>query len=49
MPLKRKMIGPNQFSSLPDAVHAANTQTLGYDVLNRLTSAVSGAGGYGKF
>ncbi|MDP9127106.1 MAG: DUF6531 domain-containing protein [Pseudomonadota bacterium] len=35
-------------TSITDAVNAANTQTLGYDVLDRLNSAVaSGTGGYG--
>lgn len=32
--------------SITDALNPANTQTLGYDTLNRLTSAVSGTGGY---
>lgn len=34
-------------TAIADAVNTANGQTLGYDVLNRLTSATSGAGGYG--
>ena len=34
---------------LTDAVLALNTQTLGYDHMDRLTSAVSGTGGYGTF
>ena len=29
-------------------MNAANGQTLGYDVLNRINSAVSGTGGYGS-
>ncbi len=33
--------------TITDALNAANTQTLGYDALNHLNSAVSGAGGYG--
>ncbi len=32
---------------ITDAITAANSQTFGYDALNRLTSASSGAGGYG--
>lgn len=32
---------------ITDAVNASNTQTLGYDALDRLISASSGAGGYG--
>jgi YD repeat-containing protein len=35
----------NDVLSINDAVNAANSQNLGYDVLNRLTSAV---GGYGN-
>ena len=35
--------------TITDAVRAANSQALGYDVLNRLTSAVSGTGGYGSY
>jgi YD repeat-containing protein len=34
---------------MTDAVNAANTQTLGYDALDRMTSAVSGTGGYGTW
>jgi RHS repeat-associated protein len=34
--------------TIGDAVNPPNTQTLGYDMLNRITSAVSGAGGYGN-
>jgi RHS repeat-associated protein len=37
----------SNLTMVTDAVNAANSQTLGYDVLNRLTSAVSGTGGYG--
>ena len=32
-----------------DSVTAANTQTLGYDNMDRLTSAVSGTSGYGTY
>lgn len=39
----------NNVKSITDALNAANTQTLGYDVINRLTSATSGAGGYGSY
>ncbi len=39
----------NNVKSITDALNPANTQTLGYDKLNRLTSAVSGTGGYGSF
>ena len=39
----------NNVQSITDAVNPANSQTLGYDVINRLTSAVSGANGYGTF
>lgn len=35
--------------TITDTVNAANGQTLGYDVLNRINSAVSGAGGYGTW
>jgi RHS repeat-associated protein len=35
--------------TIKDAVSAANSQTLGYDPLDRLTSATSGAGGYGAY
>ena len=37
----------NNPTGITDGVTAANSQTLGYDALNRLTSAVSGTGGYG--
>lgn len=39
----------NSVNTITDAVNAANTQTLGYDTYDRLTSAVSGTGGYGTF
>lgn len=39
----------NNITTITDAVNAANSQTLGYDVLNRLTSAASGTGGYGSY
>jgi RHS repeat-associated protein len=35
--------------SITDALNAANSQTLGYDLVNRLTSATSGAAGYGAY
>jgi len=35
--------------TITDTVNAANGQTLGYDALNRLNSAVSGTGGYGTW
>ena len=35
--------------TITDAVSSLNTQTLGYDALDRLTSATSGTGGYGTF
>jgi RHS repeat-associated protein len=39
----------NNVDTITDAVNAANSQTLGYDVIDRLTSAVSGTGGYGSY
>ncbi len=36
-------------TGITDSVNSANTQTLGYDALNRLTSATSGSGGYGTW
>ena len=38
----------NNITALADVVNPANSQTMGYDVLNRLTSATSGTGGYGS-
>ena len=38
----------NNVTAIADAVNAANSQTLGYDTINRLTSATTGAGGYGS-
>ena len=38
----------NNVKTITDAVNSANGQTLGYDVLNRINSAVSGSGGYGS-
>jgi RHS repeat-associated protein len=35
--------------TITDSVNAANGQTLGYDALERLTSAASGTGGYGSW
>ncbi len=35
--------------TITDSVNAANSQTLGYDALDRLTSATSGMGGYGTY
>jgi RHS repeat-associated protein len=37
----------SNLKTITDAVNAANSQTLGFDVLNRVKSAVSGSGGYG--
>jgi RHS repeat-associated protein len=39
----------NSVQKITDAVNAANTQTLGYDALDRITSAASGTGGYGTY
>ena len=39
----------NNVKTITDAVNAANSQTLNYDVLDRLTSASSGSGGYGSY
>ena len=39
----------NSVKTITDAVNAANTQTLGYNAVDALTSAVSGAGGYGTY
>ncbi|HEY1580458.1 MAG TPA: RHS repeat-associated core domain-containing protein [Terracidiphilus sp.] len=38
----------NNVKSIADSLNPGNRQTFGYDVLNRLTSAVSGTGGYGS-
>jgi RHS repeat-associated protein len=38
----------NNVKTITDAVHAANSQTLNYDVINRLLNATSGTGGYGS-
>jgi RHS repeat-associated protein len=38
----------NNLKTITDTITPANSQTLGYDVLNRLNSAVSGTGGYGS-
>jgi len=38
----------NNLKTVTDTISAANNQTLGYDVLNRINSAVSGTGGYGS-
>ena len=38
----------NNATAIADAVHASNSQALGYDLINRLTSAASGTGGYGS-
>jgi len=35
--------------TITDSVNAANGQTLNYDVLNRISSAASGTGGYGSW
>lgn len=39
----------NNVTSVTDAVTSANSQTFGYDIINRLTSAASGTGGYGSY
>ncbi len=39
----------NSVETITDGVNSANTQALGYDALDRLTSAKSGTGGYGTF
>jgi RHS repeat-associated protein len=39
----------NNVTGITDAVTSANSQTFGYDIINRLTSAASGTGGYGSF
>jgi RHS repeat-associated protein len=38
----------NDVKTITDALNAANSQTFGYDPTNRLTAALSGAGGYGS-
>ncbi len=38
----------NNVNAIADAVHAANSQTLAYDIVNRLIGATSGTGGYGS-
>jgi RHS repeat-associated protein len=40
--------GANNVTAIADALDSTNDQTLGYDALNRLTSATSGSGGYGS-
>jgi RHS repeat-associated protein len=39
----------NNITGITDALNSANSQTLGYDIINRLNSAVSGSGGYGSY
>jgi RHS repeat-associated protein len=39
----------NNVKTITDLVNSANSQTLGYDVLNRINTAVSGTGGYGSY
>jgi len=39
----------NSVQTITDSVHAANTQTLGYDSMDHLITATSGTGGYGTF
>jgi RHS repeat-associated protein len=41
--------GNGSLNTITDSVRAANSQTLGYDALDRLTSASSGTGGYGTY
>lgn len=38
----------NNLKTITDSITAANTQTLGYDHMERLLTAVSGTGGYGS-
>lgn len=38
----------NNVKTIADSLNVANGQTFAYDALNRLTSAVSGTGGYGS-
>ncbi len=38
----------NNVTGFSDTVNAYNNQSFGFDVINRLTSATSGAGGYGS-
>jgi RHS repeat-associated protein len=38
----------NSARSITDGVDGRNSQAFGYDLLDRLTSAISGAGGYGS-
>lgn len=46
--LKYTYDAANNIKSIADSLNAANGQTFGYDVLNRITSAASGVGGYGS-
>jgi RHS repeat-associated protein len=39
----------NNLTTITDQVNAANSQTMTYDVLNRLHTATSGTGGYGSY
>lgn len=48
MDLKYSYDAANNITSIADSVNLGDGQTFGYDVLNRLTSAVSGTGGYGS-
>ena len=41
--------GANNLTSVTDYIHSANSQTLTYDVLERLHTASSGTGGYGSY
>lgn len=41
--------GNNSLNTLTDNVYSTNSQTFGYDALDRLNSAVSAAGGYGTY
>jgi RHS repeat-associated protein len=40
--------GANNVTGISDSVHAANSQTFTPDVINRVTAATSGTGGYGS-
>jgi RHS repeat-associated protein len=39
----------NSLTSITDTVNSSNSQSFGYDYLQRLTSATSAAGGYGTY
>ncbi len=39
----------DNLTGITDLLHSSNSQTMTYDVLNRLHTAVSGTGGYGSY